>query len=76
MQDDTDLQKRWYAALAVLAVGIAAIFLSMLLLALLRASRRYRKRLLGTKAGPTEYVDAWSQYRLKDDYDDPDEEES
>ena len=74
-QEDEDLKRRWYAALAVLAVGTAAIFLSMFLLALLRASRRYRRRLLGEKAKPTEYVDAWSQYRLKEDYDEPDEDE-
>ena len=73
--EDEELKKRWYAALAVLAVGTSAIFLSMLLLALLRASRRYRRRLLGKKAEPTEYVDAWGQYRLKEDYDESDEDE-
>ena len=59
--------KRYKIALLVLAVALFVLFWFMLILALVRMGRFHRRRMLGKKSEPTEYVDAWSQYRLNDE---------
>ena len=54
--------------LGVLFVFIVVLFAMLLAISLLRASRFQKQRLqIGKKSEPTEYVDAWSRYRLKDE---------
>ena len=61
-------RKRFRLGLAVLFVAVASLFVMLLLISLIRLSRFNRKRLgLGKRSPRTEYIDAWSQYRLKDD---------
>ncbi|KPK75851.1 MAG: hypothetical protein AMJ79_09380 [Phycisphaerae bacterium SM23_30] len=54
----------------MITVGIVVLggfFIAVVLISLLRMGRFYRQRALaGKKRPPTDYVDAWSQYRLKD----------
>jgi len=53
---------------AVLVVIVAVFFLVVILVTVTRLWRSYRKRAgIGQKAEPTEYIDAWSRYRLKDE---------
>ena len=61
-------RKRFKLGLAVLFVAVASLFVMLLLISLIRLSRFNRRRLgLGKRSPRTEYIDAWSQYRLKDD---------
>ena len=54
--------------LASLIGILAALFFVVLLVAVIRGLRAYRKRSgIGHKKEKTEYIDAWSQYRLDDD---------
>jgi len=47
---------------------LGGFFLAVILISALRFGRRYRRRIQpGQHDKPTEYVDAWSQYRLKED---------
>lgn len=63
-QEKKELRLMLLAAIIVLSL----FFLGAILITLLRIGRRYRRRLqLDKPDGPTEYVDAWSQYRLKED---------
>ena len=66
-QDD-DRQKRQYRlALIVMAAGLAVLFGFLLLITLVRVTRYQRQRLkIGRKDQATEYFDAWSHYRLKE----------
>jgi len=63
----------------MLGASIAVIlgfFLVVLMISLMRMGRHYRRRVfLRQKAKPTEYMDAWSNYRLKENWQDdlPDE---
>lgn len=60
--------KRYRLAMLVSLIGIGGLFLMFFLITLLRISRFQRRRLgLGAKKEQTKYVDAWSQYRLKED---------
>ena len=60
-----------------LAVVLGGLFVVLLTVAMARSGRVFRRRhRIGVKEKPTEHIDAWSQYRLKDsDWDDPDEDE-
>ena len=50
-----------------LAVVLGGLFVVMFLMAVARSGRFFRRRhRIGVKEKPTEYIDAWSQYRLKD----------
>ena len=61
-------RKRFKLGLAVLFVAVASLFVMLLLISLIRLSRFNRRRLgLGKRSPRTAYIDAWSQYRLKDD---------
>ena len=54
--------------LATLIGILAVLFLVVMLVAVARGWRSYRKRAgIGQKAEPTEYIDAWSRYQLKDE---------
>jgi hypothetical protein len=54
--------------LATLTGILAVLFLVVMLVSVARLWRSYRKRTgIGQKAEPTEYIDAWSRYRLKDE---------
>ncbi|MBN1437288.1 MAG: hypothetical protein JW936_09445 [Sedimentisphaerales bacterium] len=58
---------RYKLALMVMLFGIAGLFLMFFLVTLLRISRFHRRRLgLGAKREKTQYIDAWSKYRIKD----------
>jgi hypothetical protein len=53
------------------AIILTLLFFGLVLVTFIRMGRHYRKRVTGdTKPEPTEYVDAWSQYRLPEDEDD------
>ena len=70
-------RKRFKLGLAVLFVAVASLFVMLLLISLIRLSRFQRRRLgLGKRLPRTEYIDAWSQYRLKDDPTESQEDES
>ena len=59
---------RYKLALLVMLLGIAGLFLMFFLITLLRMSRFHRRRLgLGAKREKTQYIDAWSKYRIKKD---------
>jgi hypothetical protein len=61
-------KKRFRFLLGVLFVFIVALFAMLLVISLLRASRFQKQRLqIGKKSEPTDYVDAWSQYRLDEE---------
>lgn len=50
-----------------LAMVLGGLFVVMFLMAVARSGRFFRRRhRIGVKEKPTEYIDAWSQYRLKD----------
>jgi hypothetical protein len=68
---DIEQEKKELRLMLVTSIIILSLFfLGVLLISLLRIGRRYRRRVqLGKPDGPTEYVDAWSQYRLKEDED-------
>ena len=66
-QDELE-RKKLKVILSISIVAIVLLFLGVLLLTILRQGRFYRQRVkLGKKNEPTEYVDAWSQYRLDED---------
>ncbi len=57
--------------LVVMTAFIMFVFCLFLLITFIRLSRHYKKCLqIGIKHKPTEYIDAWSNYRLPDDYED------
>jgi len=63
-------------ALIVMIVVVITLFVVILLLTIVRIGRLRRRRThFGEKAKPTEYIDAWSQYRLEDDSDQTDLDE-
>ena len=69
--------KAFRLAVIVTIVFVISLFVVILLLAIVRINRFRRKRThLGEKGEPTEYVDAWSQYRLKEDTDQSEPRES
>ena len=50
------------------AIILTILFFGLVLITFIRMGRHYRKRVTGDKKPePTEYVDAWSQYRLPED---------
>ena len=58
-----------WLTLMAMTVFLVFIFLVFLFITFIRLGRHYRKHLqIGGKNEPTEYVDAWSQYRLPEDY--------
>ena len=58
-------RRKFKIAMSICIVAIVLFFLMILLLTILRHGRFYRQRIkLGKKNEPTEYVDAWSRYRL------------
>ena len=61
-------QKRELRLMLTLAITvISALFFVVLIISIVRMGRHLRRRLkLHKKNYPTEYVDAWSQYRLKE----------
>jgi len=68
-QKQRELKHRQYKlTLLVIIVGIISLFMVILLITIIRIGRyRHRRLGLGRKSPPTEYIDAWSRYRLKDD---------
>ena len=69
-QDEAE-HEAFRLAVIVTIVVVVTLFAAILLLTIGRISQRCRHLMrLGKKAAPTEYVDAWSRYRLADD-DDP-----
>ena len=63
-------KKKLNAMLWASIVIVTILFTGIILVTILRMGRHYRKRVTGDKKPePTEYVDAWSQYRLEDDND-------
>ena len=60
--------RQYKLTLLVIIVGIIGLFMVILLITIIRIGRyRHRRLGLGRKSPPTEYIDAWSHYRLKDD---------
>ncbi len=68
-QKQREMKHRQYKlTLLVIIVGIVSLFMVILLITIIRIGRyRHRRLGLGQKSPPTEYIDAWSRYRLKDD---------
>ncbi len=68
-QKQRELKHRQYKlTLLVIIVGVISLFMVILLITIIRIGRFRRRRLgLGRKSPPTEYIDAWSHYRLEDD---------
>ena len=68
-QKQRELKRRQYKlTLLVIIVGVISLFMVILLITIIRIGRFRRRRLgLGRKSPPTEYIDAWSHYRLEDD---------
>ena len=65
-------RKRFSIALTAAAVILGGVFLFVILLSLTRFNRAIRRLLgIGKKEKPTEYIDAWSQYRLDEEADQP-----
>jgi hypothetical protein len=65
-QEKKKLNVMLWASVIILTI----FFFGLVLITFIRMGRHYRKRVTGDKkTEPTEYVDAWSQYRLKDDND-------
>ena len=68
---------RMKLGLVILFFGIAGLFIMLLLITVIRISRLRKKRLgIGKREKRTEYIDAWSQYRLKDDPTESQDDES
>lgn len=72
-------KRKFKLKLAYSGVAVGLVFAGAVLL--LAIGRYYRRRLrLGEKGKPTEYVDAWSQHRLKEnwrkDYEDDNDDDS
>ena len=60
--------RQYKLTLLVIIVGIIGLFMVILLITIIRIGRyRHRRLGLGRKSPPTEYIDAWSRYRLEDD---------
>jgi len=69
--------RRYQLYLVLAGVLIAFLFITFLLIYVVRLSRFIRQRYkVGEKSAPTEYVDAWSQYRLEEEGDAAEPEES
>ena len=68
-QTQREIKHRQYKlTLLVIIVGIIGLFMVILLITIIRIGRyRHRRLGLGRKSPPTEYIDAWSRYRLEDD---------
>ncbi|MCK5271320.1 MAG: hypothetical protein KAJ52_02040 [Sedimentisphaerales bacterium] len=68
-QKQRELKHRQYKlTLLVIIVGVISLFMVILLITIIRIGRfRHRRLGLGRKSPPTEYIDAWSRYRLEDD---------
>ena len=67
-------KERYKLALFILVVGLTVFWLGIALITCRRWLQRVRREAgLGRKSPPTEYIDAWSQYRLNDLDDLPDE---
>ena len=61
-------KKKLDAMLWASIVIVTILFTGIILVTIIRMGRGYRKRVTGdTKPEPTEYVDAWSQYRLPEE---------
>lgn len=61
-------RKRFGVAVVATGVVLGGLFVFVVLVSLARMTRARRRMLrLGQKNAPTEYVDAWSQYRLEGD---------
>ena len=71
--DDGAVRERGVLYAWGLAVVLGGLFVVLLTVTMARSGRFFRRRhRIGVKEKPTEYVDAWSQHRLKDsDWDDP-----
>ena len=69
--DEVELErKRFRMTVAAASVILGGLFLFVVLISLVRMSRARRRLLrLGQKNAPTEYIDAWSNYRLDEDSD-------
>jgi hypothetical protein len=67
-KDDPEFQREMVRAMFLIAIFVTAgFFLFVLILTLMRMGRHHRKRnKIGQKGERTEYINAWSQYRLKD----------
>lgn len=66
---ESELERKRFGVV-VMAAGVVfgGLFAFVVLISLARMTRARRRVLrLGQKNAPTEYVDAWSQYRLDDD---------
>jgi len=76
--EDKEQQKRRYQLYLVFSgVLIAFLFITFLLISVVRLSRFIRQRYkVGEKSTATEYVDAWSKYRLEEEGDAAAPEES
>jgi len=63
------LKQRQYKLFLVFTImGLVVFFLVVVLITIVRIGRYWRRSLgLGKRSAPTKYVDAWSQYRLKED---------
>ena len=68
-QKQREMKHRQYKlTLLVIIVGIIGLFTVILLITIIRIGRyRHRQLGLGRKSPPTEYIDAWSHYRLEND---------
>ena len=68
-QKQRELKHRQYKlTLLIIIVGVISLFMVILLITIIRIGRfRHRRLGLGRKSPPTEYIDAWSHYRLEDD---------
>ena len=68
-QAQRKLKHRQYKlTLLIIIIGVVSLFMVILLITIIRIGRyRHRRLGLGQKSPPTEYIDAWSRYRLKDD---------
>ena len=59
--------KRWNAMMSAFLTIIVALFGLLVMISVFRSFRAYKRGVLtAPKAEPTDYSDAWSQYRLKD----------
>ena len=64
-------RRRYRFMLLTIILLMAGFFIAVLLISIVRIGRYRRLRVgLGQKSPPTEYIDAWSQHRLKDDQED------
>jgi hypothetical protein len=61
-------RERLKLALFICISFLTALFFMVLIISVIRMGRLQRRRLqIGKKSEPTEYVDAWSRYRLKNE---------